>query len=100
VRMRSLRFVSRGVMAGALIAGALAVANATSASAHILCKDGYTDPVDDPAVACQSHGGVAGTATTEAESEDHDHAAPTTAKKSTTPTTKKPAVKASPAFTG
>src|SRR4051812_50053919 len=101
--MQALRFVSRGVMAGALIAGAVAAVNATSASAHIVCKDGYTDPVDDPAVACESHGGVASTATTAAESEDHDHGAPTTAKaaaKSSTPTTKRPTpVKASPPFT-
>jgi hypothetical protein len=112
VRKRALRFVSTCAVAGGLASGGLLLATTTAASAHFTCNDGSTTPIDDPAVACVGHDGIAhegigGGPTTEAP--DHDHDAPvTTARRpapttrSATPSTKKaPAsVKVTPKFTG
>jgi hypothetical protein len=116
MRKQAVRYVTACAMAGGMAAGALVLTTATSASAHFTCADGTTTTVDDPAVACIDHNGIAGGATpTTAEPADHDHAggaeeetpAPTeatpTTKKATTPTTAKAApsaVKAAPTFTG
>jgi hypothetical protein len=123
VRKRVLRVVSAAAAVGGLGAGALVLSTATAASAHFTCNDGTTTTIDDPAVACVGHDGIAhegagGGPTTEAPDHDHDagpaptmappttgrQAAPTT-RKATTPTTAKPstspaAVAASPRFTG
>jgi hypothetical protein len=101
-----------GFAASGIAAGALLLATASPASAHFTCKDGTTTTVDDPAIACEGHGGPATGAapTTEAEGADHDHAAPeappttkaatATTKAATTATTKPAAVAAKPAYTG
>ena len=108
-----------GVGASGIAACALVLATASPAMAHFTCADGTTTTVDDPAIACQGHGGVptGATPTTEAEGADHGHGAteapPTTqaatattkgatatTKAATTPTTKPAAVAAKPAYTG
>jgi hypothetical protein len=97
-------------VAGGLASGGLLLVTTTSASAHFTCNDGSTTEIDDAAVACTGHGGIAhegvGGPTTEAPDHDHDASeAPATTRAKATPTTRKATatpstLKASPRYTG
>jgi hypothetical protein len=90
------------MLAGGISAAALVAVTATAASAHFTCNDGTTTEIDDPAVACAGHNGIAAPAAPTTMAADHDHApeAPaTTRRRAATPTTR-PAVKATPSYTG